>query len=173
MYIGLHVKYPLFLSDFNDIWIFSTDIWKILKYQISWISAQWVLSCSMLTDGRTDMTKQTVIFRNIANAPKRNYFLHQFAQHWQPEFYRSQNQISYCPSCYLMAGDKENLKKIETWKSQRWEKNVARFRSKELVWIKASKLHFQALHRKLLSMVWVEKFQVCWHHFPGKCIEVK
>jgi len=24
MYIGLHVKYPLFLSDFNDTWIFST-----------------------------------------------------------------------------------------------------------------------------------------------------
>jgi hypothetical protein len=24
MYIGLHVKYPLFLSDFNETWIFST-----------------------------------------------------------------------------------------------------------------------------------------------------
>jgi len=22
MYIGLHVKYPLFLSDFNETWIF-------------------------------------------------------------------------------------------------------------------------------------------------------
>ena len=28
MYIGLHVKYPLFLSDFNESWIFSTDFFS-------------------------------------------------------------------------------------------------------------------------------------------------
>jgi hypothetical protein len=28
MYIGLHVKYPLFLSDFNETWICSTDFSK-------------------------------------------------------------------------------------------------------------------------------------------------
>jgi hypothetical protein len=36
MYIGRHVKYPLFVSDFNQTWIFSTDFEKIHKYQISW-----------------------------------------------------------------------------------------------------------------------------------------
>jgi hypothetical protein len=28
MYIELHVKYPLFLSDFNETWIFSCDFSK-------------------------------------------------------------------------------------------------------------------------------------------------
>jgi hypothetical protein len=35
MYIGIHVKYALFLSDFNEIWLSSTDIREKLKYKIS------------------------------------------------------------------------------------------------------------------------------------------
>jgi len=35
MYIGLHVKYPLYWSDFNKTLIFLTDIQNILKHQIS------------------------------------------------------------------------------------------------------------------------------------------
>jgi hypothetical protein len=52
MYIGLHVKYLLFMQDFNETWIFSTEFQRILKCQTSWKFVQWEPSCS--TDGRTD-----------------------------------------------------------------------------------------------------------------------
>jgi len=59
-------KVPIFLSHFNETWIFLNFFRKILKYQISWNSIQWELSCSMRTDGRTDITKLIVDFRNFA-----------------------------------------------------------------------------------------------------------
>jgi len=36
--VVFHVKYPLILADFNQTWIFSTDIRKIFLRQISWKS---------------------------------------------------------------------------------------------------------------------------------------
>ena len=70
MYIGLHVKCPVILSDFNATWIFSTYFRKILKYQISQKSVQWETSCSMRTDGWTDKTKLKVAFCNFSKVPK-------------------------------------------------------------------------------------------------------
>jgi hypothetical protein len=54
IYIGLHVKYPLLLSDFNETWIFWTDFRKILKYKILWKSFLWETICCTR---KTDTTK--------------------------------------------------------------------------------------------------------------------
>lgn len=40
-YVGLREKWPLFFLDFNQIWIFSTDIHKSPKYQILWKTFHW------------------------------------------------------------------------------------------------------------------------------------
>ena len=69
MYIGLHVKYSLFLSKFNYVLNFSTDFRKVLRCQKSWkicpVGAEFFLA-----DRRTDMTKLIVAFHTFANAPK-------------------------------------------------------------------------------------------------------
>jgi len=72
MYIGLYVKYPLFLSGFNKTWIFWTGFRKILKYHISCniSSRSRVVPCGWKggrRDGQRDMTKLIVSFRSFAN----------------------------------------------------------------------------------------------------------
>ena len=76
----LHVNHPLFLLDFSKTWILSTDFEKV-KYKISSKSVQWEASCSMQADGQTDMTKLTVAFRNLANAP--NNLKKKFCSNWK------------------------------------------------------------------------------------------
>jgi hypothetical protein len=65
----LHVKYPLFLSDFNKILIFSTRFRTVsnIKFRQNLSSGSRVVPCK-----ETDMTKLTVAFRNFANATKKN-----------------------------------------------------------------------------------------------------
>jgi len=70
MYIGLHLKYPLFSSEFTETWIFPTDFRKIFGYNNSRKSIQEDPSFSVRTDEQTDMTRLKVAFRNFANAPK-------------------------------------------------------------------------------------------------------
>jgi len=59
MYKGLHAKYPLFLSDFNEFLIFTADFTKIPQNQISRKFVEWEPRCSM----QADMTKLIVAFR--------------------------------------------------------------------------------------------------------------
>jgi hypothetical protein len=72
MNTGLHVKYPLFLSDFNETLKFWTNFLKMLKHQISRQYVQRKPSCSKRTDGRTEITTLIVAFRNFANAPMKD-----------------------------------------------------------------------------------------------------
>jgi hypothetical protein len=77
MWKRVYVKYPLFLSDFNESWSFSTDFVENLKYEVSLKSVHWKPSCYMRTDGRTGMTKLIVAFRNFVNASKKfPYYFH-------------------------------------------------------------------------------------------------
>jgi hypothetical protein len=65
MYIGHHVKYPLFMSDFNDTLTFSTEFrqkTQDIKFNENPSSDRRVFPC-----GQTDMTKLLDAFRNFAN----------------------------------------------------------------------------------------------------------
>ena len=68
MYIGLHVKYPLFLSDLNENWIVWIDFRKVLKYQFCPVEDK-----LFHVDGQTNLTKPIVAFRNFANALSNGY----------------------------------------------------------------------------------------------------
>jgi len=83
MCIGLHLKYPLFFmylkkKSFN----FSTDLWKILKHQISWdpstgsrvIPSWWRDKQRMdRCDRQTDMTKLMVAFCSVVSMPNKSH----------------------------------------------------------------------------------------------------
>ena len=65
-YIGLHVKYPLWLSDFNNSWIFLAFFY----IRISNLKKIRPVGAELFnTFGRTDMKKLMVAFRTFTKAP--------------------------------------------------------------------------------------------------------
>ena len=71
MYMGLRVKYMLFLPDVSETWIFSADFQKASNMKFHWnpSSESRVVPCGQ-TDGQTNVMNLIVAFGNFANAPK-------------------------------------------------------------------------------------------------------
>ena len=71
MYTGIHVKYPIFMSDFSvtiivsDIFSKNTQLSNLMKIR------PLQPSCLFHADGLTDMTQLMVAFRNFTKTPKK------------------------------------------------------------------------------------------------------
>ena len=52
--MGIYVKYPSFLSDFNETWVFLTDFWKvlILTFMQIYVVGAKLLHADAQTDGQ-------------------------------------------------------------------------------------------------------------------------
>ena len=71
MYIVLHVKYPLFFSDFNRTLIFATVFFSKNTKKPNFMKIRPVGAQLCNADGRTaDMKKLIVSILDFANAPK-------------------------------------------------------------------------------------------------------
>jgi hypothetical protein len=97
-----HVKYPLFLSAFNENYIFSTDFRKYTNIKFHEIPPSWIrcIACGRIdeqTDRETERqrgretatTKPTVPFRNFANTPNRVFYI----------FSRNTSERNRCITC--------------------------------------------------------------------------
>jgi hypothetical protein len=70
--LGIHGKYPLFLFDFNQIWILSTDFIRSFQFQVSRKSVKWEPSCLLPADG-LDTTEIKDSFSVCDNASSGNF----------------------------------------------------------------------------------------------------
>ena len=71
MYIGLHIKCPLFMSYINGTWIFSTDFWKKIIRISNIVKIHTVGARFFHADGRTDKHNEAnSSFPSYVNSPK-------------------------------------------------------------------------------------------------------
>jgi len=115
-YIVFHVKCRSVLSNSNENCIFSTELQKIFRFQISRKSVQWEPSCPMRTDGRTQVTKLIVDLCNSTNMPKVTTIAEQNLQLWffirkfpAPYFGLQTGHWSWSTSWFLNPPDKRKV----------------------------------------------------------------
>jgi hypothetical protein len=73
MYLRVYVKYTLFLSDFNQPWIFFTEFRKNPEI-LNFMKIRQLESGLCYANRQAGMTKLIVAFCNFANAPKNSHF---------------------------------------------------------------------------------------------------
>jgi hypothetical protein len=97
MYIGLHIKYPLSLSDFNKTLIKFLEEFSENSQMPSCIKVRLVGSEFFLADRQTDMMKLIVAFCNLANEFKKDL---QIRCRWGQEPKHVEN-IMFIMSCHV------------------------------------------------------------------------
>ena len=80
MFIGLHVKYRLLLSEFNKTLQIFKKICSNVNFHENRPSGNGVVSCGR-TDRQTDVAKLVAAFRNFANAHHIRLFIAKFIKH--------------------------------------------------------------------------------------------
>ena len=72
MYIGFHVKYPLFLSDFNEPEFSQQNFETYSNKNFHENSSS---GSPIVPRGQTDMMKLIVVFRSFAKSPKKRLII--------------------------------------------------------------------------------------------------
>ena len=98
---NLYVRYPLYLSDFNETWIFSTGFWQNFKYQISWKSIKWKSNCSMRTERRTDNVVYSLLSQFWERTQNNRCWQTLTDRHVQPTECKARSNVTSGIACYL------------------------------------------------------------------------
>jgi hypothetical protein len=93
-------KVPAVPVRFNETWMFLTQFWEMLKYQISCKSVQGEISCSMWTDGWTGRHGEAVVaLCSFANMPVRLAYIE--VQRWVKNYPQCRYMLCSWWHCWL------------------------------------------------------------------------
>jgi hypothetical protein len=142
MYTSLHVKYPLFLSRFNETWIFSTDIRITPKHEISWKYVQWKPYCS--TPDRNPLTARACTMLIL----------------WTNSIYRHISSREAAQSCQVLLPPFTSPKNINIIKFRRswWPRGLTRCSAAPV---------FPGLGVRILLRTWIFVSCICC---AGSCL---
>jgi hypothetical protein len=138
-YFGIHVKFPIFLSEFKETWIFPTFFNRSVQYKISRIFFPWASSCSIRREGQTDDTNISFPeLRNRAQNLDRTIFdmswtllsmLGSVFPFWQVPYHKQSPEMGTSSSIvsYSYCFDWTWSQTHRFWNLKfKWSKNIAR-----------------------------------------------